>query len=138
MDDEFRRRKDCFGSSDDDTFSRSKIHSSEKKFPAKRSASTWRSQNCSSLDLNFSDTVDLQEFAHAGEDDLDSPYFLLEADRSDRPSTREPSPEPLGRKAEEYFAVATPWHSGQFSGAPSVEPQRWKETKMPTNKNSLQ
>lgn len=99
------------------------IHSTEKVISAKHLASTGHAQNRVSLDFKCSNTVELPNFVHAGDDDLD--YPLVHVDRSDMPSTREPSPEPPVRKAEECVAGEIQSYGRHFPSESSVEPQWW-------------
>jgi hypothetical protein len=107
-------------SSDDTMFSETKMKSTGKEFPELHFAST---------DGNCINTVGLQNFTLAGEDDLDSPFCV--GRRDDMPSTREPSPEPLWHHTDywnltqEYFSEQIETYGRFSSMEASVEPP-WK------------
>jgi hypothetical protein len=82
--------------SDENTYSQMQMHATEQQFVGNSHA-----QNYAPLDWNCGNTVTPQNFAQVGTpDDLESPGPFY--DRSEMPSTREPSPEPLWRNPTGY------------------------------------
>jgi hypothetical protein len=105
---------------DDNMFMDMKMQSTQS---APYVASAWQNQNCQP-DWNCSNAAGLQNFGHDGRYGAAYPSAL---DRSDMPSTREPSPEPMMHNSnhyqwnEEYVAEQYQTHGQHFPSQPSIE-----------------
>jgi hypothetical protein len=132
-------------SSDENTAFDTTIYPAEQAaFFAQDNQATWLAENSMLMDRNYSNTREIQNFANAGyrsdagEDDLCSPFLCSYLDRTDMPSTREPSPEPLWRDAfqdnqwtEAHFAEQIQ-EQGQRPRMASLEPPAQWESLNPT------